>query len=255
LNSPSDSLWGDVDLPPGSTRVHELGDLKLELRREPEEIWVRADIEGMPPSRQPDWTRWSVAAGQRLELSPSLPDRPIVVSPEQPFFLPPDATAHVYVRVPIFVRLSRVDSASRRTHFEIFPSVVMSDTWWGGFTEGVLAYWVGTRARRLVDPEVFEPHFAVCPFVLVNESAAPLPVERFAVRVSYLTLFGQGRAVWTDEVLVRYEGLLEGSEIRYTGRVPSVAGDVDKIADPVQAAPRGFRAKTFGRLLSLTSGV
>jgi hypothetical protein len=247
-------LWGELSLDTGVTVVRRLGALSLELRREPEEIWVRGSHEGGHRAVEGDWIRWAVAPGDRLGLRPSLPDRSIVVSPERPFFLPPRGRARVYVRVPLFVRVTSVDAEGEATVLEEFPSIVLSDTWWGAVTEGELAYWVHTRARRAASPDGFEPHYAVCPFELVNESLHTLPVERFAVRVAYLTLFGRDDAVWTDEILVRYEGPEEGSRISYTGRVPDAAGDVERMVEPRELAPKGLHARTFSRLRALSVG-
>lgn len=250
----SGSVWGPVRIGPGSEVEHELGALRLRVRRRSEELWIHASHpspglrdEAAVEVPEGDWIRWAVATGQEVELRPALPDRPIVVSPDQPFFLPPAGRARVFVRVPLFVRVELPDEKGRGQVLEEFPSLVLSDTWWGTFTEGEVGYWIGTHARREVSPALQEPHLAICPFVLVNGSAQALPVERFAVRVAYLTLFGRGRAVWTDEVQVRYEGAQEGSEIRYTGRIPPDAGDVQEMARSREPAPRGFHARTFGR--------
>lgn len=248
-------LWGEVPMVPGETIRRRFGALSWELRREPEEVWIRGSHEGGPSAVDDDWVRWAISEDDRIELRPALADRPIVVAPEHSFYLPPRGTARVFVRVPLFVRVIRVDAEGHTSDLEELPSLVMSDTWWGTHTEGELAYAVHTRARRSVAPVVFEPHLAVCPFVLVNASGQALPVERFAVRVAALTLFRRGDAVWTDEVLVRYEGAQEGSNIQYTGRVPSDAGAVTRIAEPRQPAPRGLRLRTFGRLRSFTGGL
>lgn len=261
----STAAWGPLALGVGEAAECALGTLNLRLRRRSEEVWMHASHEASDPlvasglSRRQGgdafgdvpsdaWIRWAVPAEAGLALQPALPDRPVVVSPEQPFFLPPEGRAKVFVRIPLFVRVRTTGEASDATTLEEFPSVVLSDTWWGSFTEGEVGYWLKTRARREINPEMYAPHLAVCPFVLVNRSGQPLPVERFAVRVAYLTLFGRGDAVWTDEVQVRYRGGHEGSEIRYTGKVPEDAGDVILLQDAREPAPRGFNARTFGRL-------
>lgn len=251
----NDRLWGEVPLPVGESVRRRFGSLSIELRREPEEVWIRGAHEGARPPQEEDWERWSIAPDDRLEVRPALADRPIVVAPERSFFLPPRGKARIYVRVPLFVQVTRIDGRGDATRLEELPSIVLSDTWWGTFTEGELAYSIHTRARRVVTPDIFEPHLAVCPLELANASGHALPVERFAVRVAALTLFRRGDAVWTDEVLVRYEGAQEGSEIHYTGKVPRDAGTVTHIAEPREPAPRGLHARTFGRLRQLSVGL
>lgn len=261
----SATVWGPLALGVEEVAKCALGALSLSLRRHSDELWMHAHHEEAAPlgtatvsrrqGRDPSddvpseaWIRWAVPAEEKLALQPVLPDRPVVVSPEQPFSLPPEGRARVFVRIPLFVRVRTTGESSEAATLEEFPSVVLSDTWWGSFTEGEIGYWLETKARRHIPPELYSPHLAICPFVLVNRSRRPLPVERFAVRVAYLTLFGRGSAVWTDEVQVRYEGGSDGSEIRYTGKVPEDAGDVAHLADSREPAPRGFNARTFGRL-------
>lgn len=263
----SRAMWGVVPIDSGSEVEHSLGALRLRLRRRADELWIHAahddevepsasssarvaqEEEVEPGSADAEsWIRWALPAGREVELRASLPDRPVVVSPEQPFFLPPAGRARVFVRIPLFVRVQLPRGDGGGETLEKFPTVVLSDTWWGTFTEGEVAYWLGTHARREMGPSLHEPHLAICPFVLINDSEQALPVERFAVRVAYLTLFGHGPAVWTDEVQVRYRGADEGSEIRYTGRIPADAGDVERMAASRESAPRGLHARTFGRL-------
>lgn len=250
----TDSIWGVTDVAVGEEQAFRLGDLEVTLRREPKELWIRHVYGDVESSEQDVWTRWSSSSGDRYELRPTLPNRSIVVSPEHPFVLGPRAQSPIFVRVPLFARLTQVEGHEPAVVMAELPSVVLSDTWWGDFIEGDLAYWVPTRARREVTPDVFQEHLAVCPFVLENQSTEPLTVDRFAVRVAYLTLFGRGREIWTDEVHVRYQGVEDGSEIEYTGRVSDEASDLDRIAEPRQPAPRGFHARTFGRLRALSGG-
>ena len=244
-------VWGTADVAVGTEQQLALGDLTVVLRREPEELWIRHFYSEDTEPDQDSWTRWAASPDERYELRPALPNRSIVVSPEHPFVLGPRARSRIFVRVPLFARLFRADAEGGTAEISELPSVVLSDTWWGDFVDGELAYWVRTRARRVVSPEVFQSHLAICAFALENQSAEALTVDRFAVRVAYLTLFGRDREIWTDEVQVRYEGAEEGSEIHYSGRIAKEASDVELIAEPRQPPPRGLHARTFSRLRAL----
>jgi hypothetical protein len=246
------AFWGRAAEGADVQIERRLGSLNLRIRRVPDEIWVHGSHDEDALPQPEDWARWSVPAADALVLRPALPDRPVVVSPEQPFHLLPRGTARIFVRVPLFIQLVRVDAAGEEVVLTELPSEVLSDTWWGTFTEGELAYWITTRARRTVEPAAFEPHLAVCPFLLENSSDEALPVERFAVRVAHLTLLGRDGAIGTDQVEVRYDGPSEGSEVHYTGRAPDDAEDFAPLAPPRLEPPRGLHSRTFGRLRALS---
>lgn len=255
MNSPKMSSalrppWGSVTFGAESEEERAFGPLSLRLKKVGDEVWLqdldsgRAPVVGAEP--EDAWMRWSMNPSDRLHLLPGLPDRSVVVSPERPFFLSPHHEARVYVRVPLFVRVLLEDSSETQTLIADLPSVVLSDTWFGTFTEGLLAYWLTTKARRAVTHDLFEPHLAMCPLSLMNHSDEALPVERFTVRVSHLSLFAEQDRIWTDEVQVRYEASDEGSVVQYTSTVPPEAPGAKLIAIPQERAPRRLRALTFG---------
>lgn len=249
--TPTIEPWGDVALHAGDETTQRLGELTLRLRRTRDEVWFHG-THGDPDDAEPEeWNRWALEPDEHVALRPRLPDRLVVVSTEQPFHLPPHGRARVYLRIPLFVALVRAGWETETTLTQ-FPTMVLSDTWWGTFTAGELGYWITTKARREVSDDLFDPSLAVCAVDLTNEAGEPLAVERFAVRVAHLTLFARGNQVWTDEVRVRYEGAPEGSEIRYTGQAPDRAGTVDKLAPPREPPPRGLTALTFGRLRAIS---
>jgi hypothetical protein len=231
-----------------------LGSLRLRLRAVDPEVWVRGSHaqEGEEAPDAGEWTRWSLVPDATVDVRPAMPNRPVVVAPEQPFHLPVRGSARVYVRIPLFARVVARGGAGPESVLAELPSLVLSDTWWGTHTEGQLAYWLPTRARRATSPEIFEPHLAVCPLLLENASNEPLAVERLAIRTDHLTILGNGAATWTDEVLVEYQGASEGSELMYTGEALEEAGDVRRIAEPREIPPRGLRARTFGRLRAMS---
>ena len=246
------TTWGAVALASEGEVERVLGSLRLRLRAVGPEIWIRGSHGGEGEPDAGEWTRWSVEPGTKVELRPAMPDRPVVVAPEQPFHLPMRARARVFVRIPVFVQVVTRDGEDAESVLAELPSVVLSDTWWGTHTEGLVAYWLTTRARRTAPPEIFVPHLAVCPLHLSNASDEPLPVDRLAIRTDHLSIFGNAAATWTDEVLVEYHGASEESELTYTGEAITEAGAVRRIAGPREVPPRGLKARTFGRLKAMS---
>lgn len=209
------------------------------------------------PEDLSQWSRWAVPDGQggpreevEVYVRPSLPDRPLLVQPEVPFSLLPRAEARVFIRVPLTIRLE-VDLEPRSTrppvHFRSIPSMALSDTWWGELGHGELCWWLETTARRLVDPSLLEPHLAICPLHMTNQSKVDLRVEKLCFRMRYLSLFSDGQGFWADTARVRYQGESEGSRIDMTGSAPEEALDPRLVAVP-QVATQGFTARTFARL-------
>lgn len=256
--------WGSHPLPlDGDTLAVSVGPLRLWVRCQGDEVWMTQEPAGWDQRRReeeaiepepPDgaeWTRWPVPDGtDEILLSPAFPDRPVVVQPELSFRLIQGARARIYVRVPLWVKV-RLPGPDPVTLREV-PSMILSDTWWGGFTEGELCYWLETQARRRVGPQDFEPHLAICPLQLVNRSEGDLNVDKLALRVAHLSVFDDGGRLWADETRVRYRGEAEGSEIDMSGRPPEEAPDSTRVASPRTPVTRGFRTRTFTRLKAIS---
>jgi hypothetical protein len=252
--------WGAIDLPVGASTELDIGPLGVALRRERSELWiaVKRELDGSGAAATHNegatenaWTRWA-AAGESIQarISPALADRPLVVAPEVPFRLAPGITARIYVRIPLWVRITLAGPTDVVLLEE--PTVVMSDTWWGDLGTGELAYWLPTRARREVDDTLFEPHLVMCPLVLENESEDTLPVEKLAIRVMHMSIFRSGSRLWANQTLVRYEDEPEGSRIDMAERPPTEAAGAELLSSPREKIPRGLRATTFAKFKSIT---
>jgi hypothetical protein len=221
---------------------------------EPASTEPSAHVAPLPPAGA-TWTRWALTdedqvRGEALEVSvlPVFPSRTLIVEPEDAFTLRPRASARVFVRIPLSIQVA-VGPEGASPLLEV-PTLELSDTWWGGVMEGELCSWLGTRARRRVDATLLEPHLAICPLFLLNESEQDLRVERLAFRPEFLTLFAEAPGFWSDESRVRYQGDAEGSQIEVTGRAPAEAGDARAVRPP-RTSPRGAGVRPLSRLIGL----
>lgn len=248
--------WGELELEDGNDRLIEVGPLRLRLRQWRGEFWLAHAREGeaTPPDLEGDdveWSRWAVPPNHdRLRLRPVLPDRPLVVEPEQSFHLMREAEIRVYVRVPVRVQLELVRPTEMS--LEEIPTVVLSDTWFGDFMEGELAYFLPTTARREMRSELFAPYLTVCPLQLSNAAAQDLEVKKIALRVGHLSIFGRNGELWADETSVRYRGEDVGSDLHMAGRAPAEARDATLLTPPRTPVGRSLRARTFARLRGLS---
>lgn len=270
--------WGPVPLPPGDPVRARVDRRTVVVVRTEGELRLHASFEDPAeedppfpslhrgtdePDPDPAWSRWALARDEgHLWLRPCMPDRPLVLQPEAPFALLPRASARVFVRVPLWVRLEWMEGSrppsdetipSQGTVLAELPVTVLSDTWWGDVMDGELAYWLGTRARRVYRPALRAPHLAICPLVLENRSGGELKVEKLAFRTVHLGVFSDGQGFWGDESRVRYQGEAEGSEVEVTGAPPPEAGTPHLVTPPRVPLARGIRARTFHRLRGLSS--
>ncbi len=262
------------DLPRPWGRHSLEGDETLALRLGARDLWIRSEAreirlltgpdprpgEALPPPIKSvpepgsEWSRWVPPEGSgEVELRPALPDRSLVLKPESPFRLLPRAEARVYVRVPLWIQVQlRVEGMESGLKLAEVPTLSMSDSWWGDTVEGELVYWLPTTARRKMFEDLHLLHLAACPLHLSNRSGIELEVDKLVLRVAHLSLFLHDGHFWADETRVTYHGDAEGSTIEMTGVSPEEAQGGVRVSAPREPIVRGFRARTFSRLRSLS---
>ena len=251
--------WGDRAPPEnGETQRLDVGPVSVWLRRVENEVWIanRLDTAGSAhdtPPEDHEWSRWAFNDEPHvLRMRPFFPDRPLVVQPEHPFTLLSGAEARVYARVPVWVRLEAVEAAvGTSTLLTEIPTTSLSETWWGTFTEGELAYWLPTAARRYVTADLFEAHRIMCTLQLENRSGDDLLVEKLMLRVEHLSIFRRDEELWAEEVEVHYQGVEEGSSILMEDEPPAEASGA-RLISPPRVQSRSFQARTFARLKALS---
>jgi hypothetical protein len=255
MNSMQDTIvtlgpWGLHEILEGEDLQLQVGPLALQLARESGEIRVAATRGDEDRDDESDWTRWAPADWRgELALTPALPDRTVIVQPENAFWLLAGAEARIYVRIPLFVRIDAL--GARRTHLTTIPAVELSDTWWGTLEEGELCYWIRTAARRRITNERVV-HLAICPLQLVNHSSDDLNVDKIALRVEYLSLHADSDgSIWSSETRVRYLGESEGSRLQVSGDSPAEAPEAELMTPARARMAKGLTARTFARLKSI----
>lgn len=257
LVDPVPSPWGVLPRPGPEPTAVQVGPLVLQFLCQDDELWIahhRIPQGGSPadtPAKEPAWQRWALPGGPcDLRLVPILPDRPVVVAPEQAFHVAPEASARIFVRLPVWVRVD-LPRDPETTLLDV-PSSVLSDTWWGDFLDGELCYWLPTAARRTITPELTAPSLVICPIDIRNDSDELLRVQKLAVRVVHLSVFALGDGLWADRTRVLYEGEDEGSHITTSGEPPAEAPGARLVTPARIPASKGLRSRTFAVLRSIS---
>ena len=247
--------WETRPLPGDEPRESRIGELTMWERFDGRDFWLARDHkEERGTEDEPDWMRWPLNAEyDSVILTPLFPDRPVVVETEIPICLTPGGQTKIYARCPLWARLEL--NGKTRMAVEEMPTVILSNTWFGAFTDGVLGYWVSSRTRTQIEPDPARPWMAICPVHIRNLSDVELKIERICLRVERLSLFAKEGQLWADETRVAYRGPDNVSRIENTGKRPPEAVGSKLVSPPRVTAKESIAARTFSSLKTLSQSV
>lgn len=248
-------LWKMHSVARGQTLELELGSLHLWVHRglkdwhlayesdqgSDERLSLRLEDAAFNSDRE--WTRWILDEKiEELRLQPQLPDRAIIVRPEMPVCLMPKQSVQLFIGIPIWLSLI---FGSRREQTIQVPSMTLSNSWFGSFTEGELCYALKTTAKLHQQDLAYSAHRAVFPLEIRNASTEKLKFERLCVRPQYLNIFQGKTRLWTCKGRVSYRGEENWSRIVYASNAPEFDEAGLLLGKARDAMPRGALLKTF----------
>ena len=213
--------WNGLSLDTGQTARWEIGPLVLQVCRLEQEwqvAYARADTTADDAH---DWQFVVVnerlgaeenlkrylfkTVSAKLQVVPALADRPVVMRPATPFYIPAGQEATIYVSSPVWLCVQVGDPPAT---LEEIPVQRLSDTWFGPSTrEGELCYASRTHGRLCLEQLPLRPHRAVTPVIIRNRFDEAMLLERLSLPVKYLALFAtQDGLLWTQPVtMIREE--------------------------------------------------
>ncbi len=251
--------WGVQKLENNAVTQCRVGPLLIWLERTGDELhyaFSRKETDyTSPKTPKPDhieWSRWVCGEGALdLALTPALPPRPMVVRPAMPLQILPGHHVRFFVSIPVYVAgvLVASDKQERVTAFEE-PTVVLSNSWYGKPADGTLCYALRTRARRSLDELRTDPHLAICPLELVNESSKPLLFERILLRSALMGIYRGTHHNWTSVARLLYRGEEPLPECTYALGVPQYDDASVCLAEPKDQVKR----KMLGRAMDSIRG-
>lgn len=232
---------------------HRIGPLTLFLKKVLNEIWFAASRDekrqGEPEAlpENPEWTRLALPDKfEEFQISPVFPDRSVVVDTDYSYRIFPEARSRVYCRVPAFARIT--PKARPDMIIAEIPTVILSGTWFGLFTDGELSYALSSTVRRLLNKEHFEPHLIVCPIEISNEGEDELRFEKINLRVERLSIYIKDNVMWADETLLTHHGKETFSDIEMKGVVPKEANGAELVSNPRNPIEMSMAVRSFKML-------
>ena len=256
--------WGERTLAEGERLHGRLGTLELWLERGPRE-WLattrHGDDEARTPRLEQPWEgtvpehdeqtifaeRFAFRhTGDRLQLLPAMPPRPVVVHTATPLVIPGGEEATVYISLPLWLRAS----AGGELLLDV-PVVRQSDTWFGAITgPGELCYASRSRGRLRLEVLPATPLRARAAIHVRNSAAGALPIDGLRLPAPFLSLYADGAGqLWTESVLVDHEQEGEMAALDYGAGPPREAAGAERVAGPRNAPERRALVHTFSSLI------
>lgn len=259
--APNKRWWGEFNLDDGQLGRWRLGPLDLWISRtaldwrygavrtgegDEDLVDVRVPMADAEGTTLPDELgRFGYSQTEStIELAPALANRPVVVRPAVPFFVPPGQKIELFVSTPLWIKL-RVGKAELAE----IPTTRPSDTWFGTNTRGELAYAGKTRVRRQFNNVLLRSHRAVSCLTVRNHAEDVLALERLSLPVPQLSLFvSETGTLWTEHVGLKSEADGEFAEVSLGKGAPNLAGASRQVAEPRAPQGRSFGSLVFGGL-------
>jgi hypothetical protein len=253
--------WLPQTVPDGHTLDARLGPLRLQIYRGSGEWHLALEPGDEPVGEAPadlvlregdvesDECQRFIFAGRsgRLRLVPLLADRPVVIRPRQPVFLPSGEEVTLYLSSPLSLRIEVGEPAVLLCEV---PMLRLSDTWFGPSTrEGELCYSGKTHARHSLSEVPHRAHRAITALQIRNEAATSLPLDKISLPVPVLSVYGAGDGrLWTQTVTMIRGSDSDMAALRIERAPPAFAGQVDLISGPRREQARGGLVRAFNVL-------
>lgn len=185
--------------------------------------------------------------GMLFTVTPQLADRPLVVRPETPLFVPSGEDVTLYVSTPLWMRL---EAGPPNRLLSDRPTQRPSDTWFGPSTlVGELCYASRTSGRLRLAELPQRPHRAITPVRIRNNAKDVLGLERVKVPVQYLALYRSAAGgLWTQTATLIREQDGDFAALQLGRRAPSEAAGAERVTPPRQQAEGHLALRAFSRL-------
>lgn len=251
--------WGDFPLEVGQMGRWRIGPCQLNVYRHAKEWRIAHASMGdhkdetaevaVPAADEPPAAAMTVIryifrdSPASISLSPLLADRPVVVKPETPLYVPPREDVTLFVGCPVTLQLV----IGTMTHE--LPTHRPSDTWIGPSTrDGELCYASKTLARLRLEDCTIRPHRAITMVEVRNQGSDALLVERIRLPAPNLALYRTADdALWTQSVTLT-RGDDDATAELSIGDVSSAGGVLQRLAEPREKLSRNIMSQAFNRL-------
>ncbi len=263
-NNLLEKWWGEFDIPINSAAQWQIESLSFaihHLEKEWQISYQREHIEEALFNKMyfskglVDESKYSTAtrhvfkkSSSLLALKPQLADRTVVTRPSTPISLAPGEEITLYISTPLWVQFEIGGKSG--SVIEEFAINRPSDTWFGRSTrEGELCYASQTSGRTNLENLPARPSRAITPLNVINHAEDKLLLERVALPVPLLSLFGTPEGLlWTQPATLIREDDGGMAELKLGKDAPMEAVNAVRVNKPRQQPVKGMLVRAFSSI-------
>ncbi|NBC81909.1 MAG: DUF432 domain-containing protein [Bacteroidetes bacterium] len=254
-------IWTRYKLEDNQLHKWQLGDIQLQVSKVGKTITIlkeRVDEESPEYLYTTEDTEIDLEGGTKfitdrsqLYMMPAMPVYPIVFKPQDELKIAPGIQSTIYFQVPVYIQfyLGTVKEENRLIEF---PSVEMSQTWFGEPDNGELALSGDRSILFTYRPEELKTNHVICPVKLFNDSKEILDFQRFLLRVEHLTLYAEKSYLCSNETRITFRGPDVASDVQPIKSKPTFSQHFKMLANPRSSDNRNLLKRSFHFLKSFT---
>ncbi len=249
----SDDLWAPRPLPEGGAFHCRFGplefwlrrvdtDLILHLRRDAAQEIICLVDDALPPADVKAGERFTYEGPlEQVRAIPMLPDRSIVVRPENALKVLNGQKTQFFVSIPLMIRVELVGkNESDAMPVTDLITAVMSNTWFGDTMGGELCYALKTTAKHRLDTVTRRKWRAICPVTVVNQSEKSLDLQRICVQSKHLGCYSGETLLWANAVEVTHRAEKEELQVQFAQEAPVFEKISRQLSEPREPVKKSF---------------
>jgi hypothetical protein len=225
------NIWRTITFETGTTNYWKIGKRafwikkiengwKLATRMDKDAVELPVKMESQDKPGDLEWITIYSGKRNKIQLIPQLPEKPLLLKPEQEFTIFPGQVLKLFITTPVWVGIKSYDDGK---FLKEFPTKELSHTWFGDVDTGELAYSSDSIIREKLSELTIPYDRIVCPIKIKNTAELPLDFVRFIINTPHLKMFRWKDHLIADMVTVEYKGQDQVSRVTYS---------VDRSIDP-----------------------
>jgi len=253
-------IWKTPDLETGNSWYWKIGNRAFWIQKI-ENGWkiagkLEEDFAWEPVINQtqekPEDLPWStVYSGKKkqIKMLPQLPDKPLLLKPDQEYILFPKQTLKIFITAPVWIQIKTFSSSDEKVLKE-FPCCELSNTWFGEVDSGELAYSSDSPIYENFSKIPYLYHRIICPLKIRNTADIPLDLIRLSLNVPHLNVYQSGDSLIADMITVEYKGQDQVSRVSYS-KDKTIDADMKLLAEAREIHKRSIFRTSFSFIRSI----